>query len=164
MKKLITVLAVSALFTAFSFAQDVDSQLKDAAAAAVATAEEQAKTAVADTREEHAQSLQGIWYDSKYNCNWVFTLNTDATALCELRMADTDELVYKFTKDNVKNFKQALDVTNGATFTWECPSKNRTYRFTKPINATKDLDLDIYNTYYKESHRATIVFKDVLAK
>ncbi len=143
MKKFLIAFAVAAIAVAGVFAQDLD----------------EAKAAVEATREEVPQSLQGTWYDSKYDCNWVFSLNATETALCKLVDASTGSVYYTFTKNNVQNFKQEYDLTNGAIVTFECAAKNRIYKFIKPISGTPDLNIDIRHTVYNENHRATIVFK-----
>ena len=144
MKKILIAFAVAAIAVAGTFAQDIHDEARAAAEAA---------------REEVPQSLQGTWYDKKYDCNWVFALNTTEKALCKLVDASTGHVYYKFTKDNVQNFQQKYDVTSGAVVTFECAAKNRRYTFTKPIAGTMDLHIDIYNTDYQETHKATIVFK-----
>ncbi len=143
MKKFLIAFAVAAIAVAGVFAQNFD----DAKAAAEAA------------REEVPQSLQGTWYDSKYDCNWVFALNTTETALCKLVDASTGSVYYTFTKNNVQNFKQEYDLTNGATITFECAAKNRIYKFIKPISGTMDLNIEIYHKVFAETHKATIVFK-----
>lgn len=148
MKKFLIAFAVAAIAVAGAFAQDAVSD-------AMATAEA--------AREEVPQSLQGTWYDKKYDCNWVLSVNANATALAKLVDASTGNVYYTFTKNNVKNFNQEFTVTNGAVITFECPAKNRTYRFVKPIS-NPDLDIDIYNTVYEERHTATVTFKSVEAK
>lgn len=148
MKKFLIAFAVAAIAVAGAFAQDA---VSDAMAAAESA------------REEVPQSLQGTWYDKKYDCNWVLSVNANATALAKLVDASTGNVYYTFTKNNVKNFNQEFTVTNGAVITFECPAKNRTYRFVKPIS-NPDLDIDIYNTVYEERHTATVTFKSVEAK
>lgn len=148
MKKFLIAFAVAAIAVAGAFAQDA---VSDAMAAAEAA------------REDVPQSLQGTWYDKKYDCNWVLSVNANATALAKLVDASTGNVYYTFTKNNVKNFNQEFTVTNGAVITFECPAKNRTYRFVKPIS-NPDLDIDIYNTVYEERHTATLSFKSVEAK
>ena len=148
MKKFLIAFAVAAIAVAGAFAQDA---VSDAMAAAESA------------REEVPQSLQGTWYDKKYDCNWVLSVNANATALAKLVDASTGNVYYTFTKNNVKNFNQEFTVTNGAVITFECPAKNRTYRFVKPIS-NPDLDIDIYNTVYEEPHTATVTFKSVEAK
>ena len=144
MKKFLIAFAVAAIAVAGSFAQDA---VADAMAAAEAA------------REEVPQSLQGTWYDKKYDCNWVFSLITTEKALCKLVDASTGHVYYKFTKDNVQNFQQKHDVTSGVTISFECAAKNRKYVFNKSISGTLDLNIDIYNTSYEERHQATITFK-----
>ena len=148
MKKFLIAFAVAAIAVAGAFAQDA---VSDAMAAAESA------------REEVPQSLQGTWYDKKYDCNWVLSVNANATALAKLVDASTGNVYSTFTKNNVKNFNQEFTVTNGAVITFECPAKNRTYRFVKPIS-NPDLDIDIYNTVYEERHTATVTFKSVEAK
>lgn len=148
MKKFLIAFAVAAIAVAGAFAQDA---VSDAMAAAEAA------------REDVPQSLQGTWYDKKYDCNWVLSVNANSTALAKLVDASTGNVYYTFTKNNVKNFNQEFTVTNGAVITFECPAKNRTYRFVKPIS-NPDLDIDIYNTVYEERHTATLSFKSVEAK
>ena len=148
MKKFLIAFAVAAIAVAGAFAQDA---VSDAMAAAESA------------REEVPQSLQGTWYDKKYDCNWVLSVNANATSLAKLVDASTGNVYYTFTKNNVKNFNQEFTVTNGAVITFKKKKKNRTYRFVKPIS-NPDLDIDIYNTVYEERHTATVTFKSVEAK
>ena len=105
--------------------------------------------------------MQGTWYDKKYDCNWVLSVNATATSLAKLVDASTGHVYYTFTKNNVQNFNQEYNITNGAIITFDCPAKNRSYKFVKPISGTGDLEIDIYNTVYEERHKAKIVFKGV---
>ena len=153
MKKFLIAFAVAAIAVAGAFAQDA---LSDATSAAKAAAE--------SAREDVPQSLQGTWYDSKYDCNWILSLNATEKGLAKLVDASTGSVYYTFTKDNVKNFQQKYDVTNGAVITFECPAKRRTYKFIKPISGTMDLDIEIYHTYFKETHKTTITYKNAEIK
>lgn len=144
MKKFLIAIAVAAVAATGLFAQNVSDALN-----AVGAATEAAGV---------SESLQGTWYDKKYDCNWVFSLNSNATALCELRDAPTNELIYKFTKNNVQNYKQSMDVTNGLTIEFECAETNRKYKFVKPISGSPDLNMYVYNTAYDEKHEPTIVY------
>ncbi len=149
MKKFLIAFAVAAIAVAGSFAQDA---IADAQAAAVAA------------REEVPQSLQGTWYDKKYDCNWVLSVNATATSLAKLVDAKTGHVYYTFTKNNVQNFQQHYDMTNGAVISFDCAAKNRSYKFIKPISGTPDLNIEIYHKYYQETHNPTITFKGVDVK
>lgn len=153
MKKFLIAVAVTALAVAGSFAQD-----------ALSDATSEARAAVDAAREEVPQSLQGTWYDKKYDCNWVLSVNASATGLAKLVDASTGHVYYTFTKNNVQNFKQEYDMTNGAVITFDCAAKNRSYKFVKPITATADLNIDIYHRGYEERHQATIAFRGAEAK
>ncbi len=145
MKKFLIAFAVAAIAVAGSFAQDA---LADAKAAAEAA------------REEVPQSLQGTWYDKKYDCNWILSVNATATGLAKLVDASTGNVYYTFSKNNVQNFKQEYNMTNGAIISFECEATNRTYKFIKPISGT-DLKLEVYNRVNQETHNPTLPFKGV---
>ena len=149
MKKFLIAFAVAAIAVAGSFAQDALDEARAAAEAA---------------REEVPQSLQGTWYDKKYDCNWVLSVNATANGLAKLVDASTGHVYYTFTKNNVQNFQQHYDMTNGAVISFDCAAKNRSYKFTKPISGTGDLHIDIYNTVNEERHKAAITFKGVDVK
>lgn len=118
---------------------------------------------VVEQRQEVPQSLQGIWYDEKYNCNWVFKVNASDEPICDLRDASSNRLIYKFTKENVQNF--ALTPSRDAvTITFDCSAKNRNYKFARQVAGTSDIDLDIYNSKYNTRHTATIVYKGALVE
>ena len=144
MKKFLIAFAVAAIAVAGSFAQDA---LADA------------KAAAEDAREAVPQSLQGTWYDKKYDCNWILSVNATADGVAKLVDASTGHVYYTFTKNNVQNFKQEYDITNGVIISFECAAKNRSYKFTKPISSSTDLNIDIYHKAYEERHKATITFK-----
>ena len=143
MKKFLIAFAVAAIAVAGTFAQDA---VADAMAAAEAA------------REEVPQSLQGTWYDKKYDCNWVLSVNATATGLAKLVDASTGHVYYTFTKNNVQNFKQEFNMTNGAVVSFECAAKNRKYKFIKPISGT-DMQIEVYNTVNQETHNPTLPFK-----
>lgn len=147
MKKFIIAFAVAAIAVTGIFAQDADTM-----------------AAIEAAREEVPQSLQGTWYDSKYDCNWVMAFNVTEKALCKLVDASTGSVYYTFTKDNVENFSQNYDMVNGVIISFDCAAKNRKYKFIKPVAGTTDLEIEIYNTYYKEIHKARITFKGAEVK
>ncbi len=148
MKRFLIVFAVAAIAVTGAFAQD--DSLNTAVDAVGAVGQIAADNGVSGT-------LQGTWYDSKYDCLWVLTVDSTASGLAELRDANGG-LIYKFTRNNVQNFK--LSASGGLTVSFDCAEKNRQYQFTKPLSGDKDLKLHVYNTYYKETHDATITYKD----
>lgn len=147
MKKLFVAIAAAALLGAAAFAEDVTSSLNAATGAADAIGE------VANVSE----TLQGVWFDKKYNCNWQFQVNSGSDIFCVLKDADSGAVIYSFNKKNVKNFR-AEAKTNAFTISWECEAKNRIYKFSKAISMDSDLDLDIYNNVYEERHNAKITY------
>lgn len=147
MKKLFTVFAVAAVLTAGAFAQDVTGGMDAVTGAAAAIGE------VANVSE----TLQGVWFDQKYNCNWQFQVNTDSKAFCVLKDATSGAVIYTFTRAKVKNFKGEMEA-NKFVLSWECPEKNRIYKFAKDFSGNSDLQLDIFNDYYKERHSARITY------
>lgn len=151
MKKLLVAFAVAAVAAMGAFAED--DALNTAVGAAGTVGQIAADNGVSGT-------LQGTWYDSKYDCLWVLTVDSTANGLAELRDAN-GELIYKFTRNNVQNFK--LGASNGLTVSFDCAAKNRQYKFTKPISGDKDLKLHVYNTEYNETHDATITYRSASA-
>lgn len=147
MKKLFVAIAAAALLGAAAFAEDVTSGLNAATGAADAIGE------VANVSE----TLQGVWFDKKYNCNWKFQVNSGSDIFCVLKDADSGAVIYSFNKNKVKNFR-AEAKTNAFTISWECEAKNRIYKFSKAISMDSDLDLDIYNNVYQERHNAKITY------
>ena len=147
MKKLFTAFAVAAALTAGAFAQDVTGGVDAVTGTASAIGE------VANVSE----TLQGTWFDQKFNCNWVFQVNTGNDAFCVLKDASSGATIYSFTRAKVKNFKGEMEA-NKFVLSWECPAKNRIYKFVKDFTADKDLQLDIFNDYYKERHSAKITY------
>ncbi len=147
MKKLFVAIAAAALLGAAAFAEDVTSGLNAATGAADAIGE------VANVSE----TLQGVWFDKKYNCNWQFQVNSGSDIFCVLKDADSGAVIYSFNKNKVKNFR-AEAKTNAFTISWECEAKNRIYKFSKAISMDSDLDLDIYNNVYEERHNAKITY------
>ena len=147
MKKLFTAFAVAAVLAAGVFAEDVTGGVDAVTGAAGAIGE------VANVSE----TLQGVWFDSKYNCNWQFQVNTGSDAFCVLKDATSGATIYTFTRAKVKNFKGEMEA-NKFVLSWECPAKNRIYKFVKDFTADKDLQLDIFNDYYQERHSAKITY------
>jgi len=147
MKKLFTAFAVAAALTTSVFAEDVTGGVDAVTGAASAIGE------VANVSE----TLQGVWFDKKYNCNWQFQVNSGSDIFCVLKDADSGAVIYSFNKNKVKNFR-AEAKTNAFTISWECEAKNRIYKFSKAISMDSDLDLDIYNNVYEERHNAKITY------
>lgn len=147
MKKIFTVFAFAAALTAGAFAQDVTGGV-DAVTGAAATVGEVANV---------SETLQGVWFDSKFNCNWQFQVNTGSDAFCVLKDADSGAVIYSFTRAKVKNFKGEMEA-NKFVLSWECPEKNRIYKFSKEFAGNSDLLLDIFNNVYQERHNARITY------
>ena len=147
MKKIFTIFAVAAIMAAGAFAQDVTGGVDAVTGAAAAVGE------VANVSE----TLQGVWFDKKYNCNWQFQVNSGSDAFCVLKDADTGAVIYTFTRAQVKNFKGEME-SNKFVLSWECPAKNRIYKFSKDFAGNTDLNLDIFNDYYQERHSAKITY------
>ena len=147
MKKIFTVFALAAVLSAGAFAEDVTSGLNAATGAAEAIGE------VANVSE----TLQGVWFDKKYNCNWQFQVNSGSDIFCVLKDADSGAVIYSFNKNKVKNFRAEAS-TNAFTISWESEAKNRIYKFSKAISMDSDLDLDIYHNVYQERHSAKITY------
>ncbi len=147
MKKLFTAFAVAAVLAAGLYAEDVTGGVDAVTGAASAIGE------VANVSE----TLQGEWFDSKYNCNWQFQVNSGSDAFCVLKDATSGATIYTFTRANVKNFKGEMEA-NKFVLSWECPAKNRIYKFVKGFTADKDLQLDIFHNVYQERHSAKITF------
>ena len=147
MKKLFVAIAAAALLGAAAFAEDVTSGF-DAATGAVNAVGEVANV---------SETLQGVWFDQKYNCNWQFQVNTGSDAFCVLKDADSGAVIYTFTRAKVKNFKGEME-SNKFVLSWECPAKNRIYKFVKDFSADRDLQLDVYHNVYEERHSAKIKY------
>lgn len=151
MKKFLVAFTVAAVAVMGAFAQD--DSLNTAKDALGAVGQVAADNGVSGT-------LQGTWYDSKYDCVWVLTVDSTAKGLAELRDANGG-LIHKFTRDNVQNFKMSID--NGIVISFDCAATDRQYSFTKALSTDKDLKLHVYNSYYKETHDATIAYRSASA-
>ena len=147
MKKLFTVFAVAAVLTAGAFAQDVTGGMDAVTGAATSIGE---TVGVSET-------LQGVWFDQKYNCNWQFQVNSGSDTFCVLKDADTGAVIYTFRKNNVKNFRIEAK-SNTFTLSWDSDIKNRTYKFSKEFSGGRDLKLDIFHNVYQERHSADIKY------
>jgi len=147
MKKLFVAIAAMAVLTAGAFAKDVTKAL-DAASDTASAMTEGANI---------SETLQGTWFDKKYNCNWQFQVNSGSDIFCVLKDADSGAVIYSFNKNRVKNFR-AESTTNGFTISWECEPKNRVYKFSKALSLDSDLDLDIYHNVYEERHNTKIKY------
>ena len=147
MKKLFTVFAVAAVMTAGAFAQDVTGAMNTAAEAANAVGE----------AANVSETLQGTWFDSKYNCNWQFQVNSGSDAFCVLKDATSGAVIYTFRKSNVQNFKGEME-SNKFVLSWDSNVKNRSYKFSKGFSAETDLQLDIFHNVYNERHNTKITY------
>lgn len=147
MKKLFTVIAVATVLATGVFAEDVTNGL-NAASDAVSAMSEGANI---------SETLQGVWFDQKYNCNWQFQVNSGSDVFCVLKDADSGAVIYSFNKKKVKNFR-AEATTNGFTISWESEPKNRIYKFNKALSSDLDLQLDIFHNVYQERHSAKIKY------
>ena len=147
MKKIFVAIAVAAVLAAGAFAEDVTSGVDSLTGAAAAVGE------VVDAKE----TLQGTWFDKKYNCNWCFQVNSGSDVFCVLRDATTNAVIYSFSRNNVKNYR-AEATTSAFTLSWESEPKARLYRFSKSYTMDTDLDIDIYNNSYNERHKTKISY------
>ncbi len=147
MKKFLLTVAVAAIVAGAAFAEDVTDALNTAGSAVSAMSES----------ANVSESLQGVWFDKKFNCNWQFQVNSGSDVFCVLKDADTNAVIYQFNKNKVKNFR-AESQTNSFVISWESEEKNRVYKFSKSISVDLDLQLDIFNNYYNERHNAKIKY------
>ena len=153
MKKFFVAFAAVALLGAAAFAEDLIGGVDAATSAADAIGE------VANVSE----TLQGVWFDQKYNCNWQFQVNSGSDAFCVLKDADTGAVIYTFRKNNVKNFRLESK-SNTFTLSWDSDIKNRTYKFSKEFSGSTDLKLDIFHNVYQERHNADITYVNADAR
>ncbi len=147
MKKLLVVIAATAFWAVGAFAEDVTSGVDALTGTANAVGE------VVDAKE----TLQGTWFDKKYNCNWCFQVNSGSDVFCVLRDASTNDVIYSFSRNNVKNFRTEAK-TSAFTLSWESVAKNRLYKFSKAYSMDTDLDIDIYHNVYNERHNTKITY------
>ncbi len=82
-------------------------------------------------------SIRGSWIDERYDAKWTFSANQ-----IDLYIASTGQHVYTFTDDNIEGFKVNMQTT-GASISFRCPGARRYYTFTKPVELTTDLDVNI---------------------
>ena len=82
-------------------------------------------------------SIRGSWIDERYDAKWTFSANK-----IELSIASTGRHVFTFTEENVQNFG-IIAQTEGVGFSFDCAATHRSYRFSKPVELTSDLDVTI---------------------
>ena len=102
-------------------------------------------------------SIQGTWYDEKYDCDWTLNVGASSKSIT-LRDAKSGSLIYKFTDDNTQNFDFQAG-SDGITVQFDCAAKNRNYKFKKAVSLSKDLDMDIYNSKFNTRHQTVITYK-----
>lgn len=98
--------------------------------------------------------IQGTWQDSKWDANWTFA----ADGTIKLTKASSGEAVYTFTDSNIKNFKLNAG-TSGVTISFDCADTERSYKFTKPISLSADLDMHIDPEWTTSDYDTTIKFQ-----
>ncbi|MCQ2582564.1 MAG: hypothetical protein MJ160_01530 [Treponema sp.] len=96
----------------------------------------------------------GSWIDSNYDAEWVFGVNGSV----ELHDAVTGDLIFKFTKDQIKDYR-LLPSADGFTLSFECPATHRKYKFSKPISLSTDLIMEIDPDWSDKNYKVNIKFK-----
>ena len=158
MKKLTAVaIATSVLFLSFFAVGCGSTPAPETVEDTVEDTVEETSEEVSVERPSVAGSIQGTWYDEKYDCNWTLDVGASNQSIT-LRDASSDALIYKFTNDNIQNFDFAKG-SDGITIQFDCAAKNRNYKFKKALNLSKDLDMDIYNSKFNTRHQTVIVYK-----
>lgn len=96
----------------------------------------------------------GSWIDSNYDAEWVFGLDGKV----ELRDANSGDLIFSFTKDQIKDYKLGAS-KDGLTMSFTCPATSRKYKFTKPLSLSTDLILEIDPDWTDVDYKTNIKFK-----
>ena len=98
--------------------------------------------------------IQGTWKDSKWDANWTFA----ADGTIKLTKASSGEEVFTFKDSNVSNFKLNAG-TSGVSISFKCAETERSYKFTKPLSLSADLDMHIDPDWTSTDYDTTIKFQ-----
>jgi len=98
--------------------------------------------------------IKGTWQDKKWDADWTFS----ADGKIILTKTSTGEVVYTFTDDNVQNFKLGASA-DGATVTFTSKENYRSYKFTKPITLSTDLNMVVNPDWSDEDYTTTLTLK-----
>ncbi|MCQ2240755.1 hypothetical protein [Treponema sp.] len=116
MKKILMVVVAAIAFAAAAFAQEVD--LTDAT----------------KTIKFPGDFNLGKWYDAKWDAYWEFESDN-------ISLYKGDAKIVSFA-GKIDNWKTTVS-TRGLEITFDCASTNRSYKVTKPISASSDLELEV---------------------
>lgn len=140
MKKFLLTLLVAAVAVTGAFAQTSLSDALNEADAAVSKAA--------------AEFPKGTWVDANYDAAWEFGVNNTLV----LKDSKTGEVIYNFVPSKRKNFKiNASDA--GLVISFRCEETQRTYKFTKPVNLSTDIILEIDADFLNEHYKVNMKFK-----
>jgi polyisoprenoid-binding protein YceI len=102
--------------------------------------------------------VKGTWKDEKWDANWTFSADENGLGSIVLTKASTGEVVYTFTDANTSNFKITTG-TNGVTISFTCKDTYRSYKFTKGISLSTDLDYVVDPDWSTTDYTATLKFQ-----
>ncbi len=140
MKKNLFVVLIAAILATGAFAQN-----------AVKDALDQADAQINEAAE---QFPKGTWIDSNWDAAWEFGINNTII----LKDSKTGEVIYNFAKDKRSNYK--INVTDaGLVISFRCNETQRNYKFTKPVNLSTDIILEIDADFLNEHYKVNMKFK-----
>jgi len=98
--------------------------------------------------------IKGTWKDSNWDANWTFS----GDGKIVLKKASSGEEVFTFTDSNVQNFKLNT-AASGVSISFDCKDTNRSYKFTKGLTLSTDLDLHINPDWTADDYDVKIKFQ-----
>ena len=98
--------------------------------------------------------IKGTWTDKAWDAEWTFS----ADGHIVLSLSSTGEKIYDFNESTIQNFK--LDAgTKGVTISFYCKDTERSYKFTKGVSLSTDLDMVINPDWTDEDYSVAIKMK-----
>ncbi|WP_407400095.1 hypothetical protein [Treponema sp.] len=116
MKKILMAVVAAFAFAAAAFAQEVD--LTDAS----------------KTIKFPEEFNLGKWYDAKWDAYWEFESDN-------ISLYKGDSKIVSFS-GKIKNWNMSVS-TRGLEISFDCDATSRSYKVTKPIASSSDLELEV---------------------
>ncbi len=99
-------------------------------------------------------NIKGTWTDKTWDAEWTFS----ADGHIVLSLTSTGEKIYDFNDSTIQNFKVDAG-TKGVTISFYCKDTERSYKFTKGVSLSTDLDMVINPDWTDEDYSVSIKLK-----
>ena len=98
--------------------------------------------------------IKGTWKDAKWDADLTFS----ADGHIVLSLSSTGEKIFDFNESTISDFKVDAG-TKGVTISFYCKETERSYKFTKGVSLSTDLDMVINPDWTDEDYSVSIKLK-----